>query len=193
MEKKILCRAVIEVLGKPREHVESVMQGYVEKIIKDETYNVLRKDFAEAKKQESEMWATFTELEFEMKELTDLTNFCFNYMPSVIEILEPESLVVTSEDFTAYINDLQAKLHNVDMVAKQVKFENDSLKKNMSRLLSNYLVILLGKKEMTSEEMSKYTGVDKAKVEDFLDSLLDKGTVKMKDGVYSLVKEKFDK
>ena len=182
----ILCRTVIEVLGKPRGHIEKVMKEYVEKIKKDENYKVLREDFAEIKKQESELWATFTELEMEIKNVQDLISFCFDYMPSIIEIIKPTKIEMSDKDFSDFFNDLQARLHHVDMVAKQVKLENDGLKVNMGKLLKNYLTVLLRKGGLTLEQLSKFTGVQEGRLGDYLDRLLDKGVVRMEKGVYSL-------
>lgn len=183
----------MEVLGKPKEHVEKALKSYVEKIKKDKRYNVLREEFAEVKEQESELWATFTELEMEMEDIQDLIGFCFDYMPSIVEILRPGKIILSDKDFSDFFNDLQARLHQVDMVAKQVKLENDGLKVNMGKLLRNYLTILLGKAGMTLEQLSKLTGVVEEKLGDYLDKLIDEGMVSMEKGIYALQKEKLGK
>ena len=166
------------------------MKGYIEKIKKDERYKVSREEFAEVKKQESDLWATFTELEMEIKNVQDLISFCFDYMPSIIEVLKPVKITLSDKGFSDFFNDLQARLHQVDMIAKQVKLENDSLKMNMGKLLRNYLTILLGKESLTLEQLSKFTGVVEEKLGDYLDNLIDEGLVKMEKGAYSLNKEK---
>lgn len=193
MRERILCRTVIEVLGKPQEHVEKAMKSYIEKLKKDEKYKIVREEFAELKKQESELWSTFAELEMEVKEMQDLISFCFDYMPSIVEVLKPERMELTDEDFSRFFNDLQARLHQVDMIAKQVKLENDNLKGSMGKLLRNYLVILLGKGDYGLGQLSKFTGVKEDVLGDFLDKLLDEGVVEMEKGVYSLNKEKLRK
>jgi DNA repair exonuclease SbcCD ATPase subunit len=193
MSDKILCRVVIEVLGKPKEHVEKAMQSYIEKIKKDEKLKVLREEFAEVKKQESEFWATFTELEMEIEDVQNLIGFCFDYMPSVVEILNPSKIEMSDKGFSDFFSDLQARLHQVDMVAKQVKMENNSLKMNMGKLLRNYLTILLGKNALTLEQLSRFTGVTKDILGDYLDKLLDEGLVRMENEIYSLNQEKLKK
>lgn len=190
MSDKILCRVVVEVLGKPKEHVERVIKGYIEKIKKDEKYTVLREEFAEVKKQESDLWATFAELEMELGNIQDLISFCFDYMPSTLEVLKPVEISLSDKGFSDFFNDLQARLHQVDMIAKQVKMENDSLKINMGRLLRNYLTVLLGKGNSTLEQLSRLTGVAEEKLGDYLDNLVDEGVIEMDKGVYSLSKEK---
>ena len=185
MEKNISFRTIIEVLGKPKEHIEETIKGYVDKLKKDEKYQVDSVEFAEIKKQEKdELWATFAEIEVKTEKIENLIEFCFNFMPSLIEIIEPPEMQLKDQDISSFLNDLQARLHQVDMVAKQLKMENDYLKKNMQGLLKNYIQILLSKKGLTSEQLSTLTGVNKEKLEDYLDVLIDERKIDLKDGVY---------
>ena len=148
-------------------------------------------DIAKLKKQDDqELWMTFAEVEVKTEKLDHLTSFSFDYMPSLIEILEPAELALKDAEVSSFLNDLQAKLHQVDMVAKQLRLENDFLKKNTRNLLRNYLTILLRKGGgMTSTQLSTLTGVEQDKLEDYLDSLIDQGQVDLKKGVY-FMKEK---
>ncbi len=189
MEKNIIFRAVIEVLGKPKEHVDKSLKGFINQLKENEEYSVISEDYAEIKKQEEqELWMGFAELEIKTAKIEQLTAFCFNYMPSLIEIIEPKELSISERDFSSFINDLQSKLHTVDMVAKQIKMENDHLKKNMAALMQNYLMVLLAKEAMTAEQISKLTGVKQDKLEDYLDILIDKEKVDLKEGRYHLKK-----
>ena len=190
MAKNILFRTVIEILGKPQEHVDKSLKNFVIKLKEDQDYEVITEDYAELKKQdESELWAGFAEMEVKTDKVDHLIKFCFDYMPSIIEVIEPKELKFSDMDVSHFLNDLQARLHQVDMVAKQVKFENDQLKKTTSGLLKNYLFVLLSKSNLSSEQLSKLTGVNKEKLEDFLDSLIDDGKVGLKEGIYFAKKE----
>ena len=190
MENDILFRAIIEVLGKPKEHIEKSLKEYLDNLKNNKNYKVISQEIAEVKKQEGqELWVVFAELEVKTNQVDSLISFCFDYMPSVIEILEPQKLSLSDLEISQFLNDLQGKLHHVDMVAKQVKLENDYLKKNMGSLLRNYVLLLLSKQSLTSEQLSRLTGVDKDKLEDFLDQLIDKEKIDLKEGVYYL-KEK---
>ncbi len=191
MEKKILFRAIIEVLGKPEGHVKETLHAYVESFQQHPRYQVMRADFSELKKQEKEeLWAAFAELEAWTEKMEDLTFFCLDYMPSLIEVIEPEELVLSDAQLSRFLNDLQAKLHQVDMLAKQVKMENDILRRNLGALLGNYITILLSNQNLVSEQLSKLTGMDKDKLEDFLDQLIDQGKVDLKEGIYFLPPKK---
>ncbi len=190
MEKKILFRAVIEVLGKPQEHVEKSIREYVEKLKGSKEFEVVSEEFAEIKKQDKgELWATFAELEIRTDKIDNLTGFCFDYMPSLIEVIEPTEMKVSDQEFSSFLNDLQAKLHQIDMFAKQMRVENSHLRRNMGGLLKNYLTVLLSKGNLSSKQLAGLTGINEEKLGDFLDQLIDSGKVELKDGIYSLKKD----
>ncbi len=187
MEQKILFRAIIEVLGKPKEHVDASLKGYLQKLKEDGRYQVLEEDLADLKQhEESDLWMAFAELEIKTKSVVDIIDFCFDYMPSLIEILEPDELKISGLDVSTFLNDLQAKLHGVDMLAKQLKMENQLLHKSLGAMLSNYITVLLQKTNLTAEQLGKLTGVNQDMLEDFLDKLIDEGKIDMKEGIYFL-------
>ena len=183
--QEIAFRAVVEVLGKPQQHVESSLKNYVNKLKEDENYTILREEFANAKQQEDQdLWAVFAELEIKTSSVEKIIMFCFEYMPSVLEIITPKNLSLESEQITVFLNELQAKLHQVDMVAKQLKIENNHLGRNMGFLLKNYVAVILSTSNLDAEQLSKLTGVHKDALEDFLDQLIDEGKIDMKEGIY---------
>jgi len=189
MEKEIIFRTVIEVLGKPEEHVKKALKEYLEQIRTNQDYQIINEEIAEAKKQEEqELWAIFAELEIKTNNIINITKFCFDYMPSIIEIIKPKEVIFNQEELSGTLNDLQAKLHQVDMVAKQIKMERDLYRKSVSHLLGNYVTLLLTKSNLNSEQISKLTGVDKDKLEDFLDILIDQGKIDLKEGIYYIKK-----
>ena len=185
----IVFRAVIEVLGKPQEHVDQSLQDYIQHLKESKQYKVVRTELAPSRQQEGlELWAAFAEVEVQATKLEDLTAFCFEYMPSLIEILEPKDLHFNYSQLSEFLNDLQIRLHEIDMIAKQVKTENDALRKNLGGLLKNYIQILLNNGNLDSAHLSSMTGVSKDTLEDFLDQLIDQGVIDMKEGIYFLQK-----
>lgn len=190
MEQVILFRAILEVLGKPKEHVESSLKSFLQKLKGDSSYKIVHEEAAEIKKQENnEFWATFVELEIKTSDINKLVHFCFEYMPSLIEIIEPKKVSLSDTELSFFLNDLQARLHHVDMLAKHVKMENDHFQRNMAGLLQNYVTLLLKKGSLSSPTLSQLTGVDKDKLEDFLDHMIDDGRIDMKEGIYFLTEK----
>ena len=182
---KIHFRAVIEVLGKPKEHVETAIKNYLEKMKSDELFEVTNEEIAELKKQDQEeLWAAFAELDIKTERIDHIIKFCFEYMPSMIEIIEPKEFQLSDVNISKFLNDLQARLHHVDMLAKHTKMENDHLKRNAGSLLKNYIQVLLSKSNLTGDQLSKLTGIEKSRLEDFLDQLIDEGKIDLKEDIY---------
>jgi len=185
----IQCRIVLEIVGKPKEHVEKTINGVIEKIKKEKDMKVLDAHIAEVQKRETgakeegmikEMWATFAEVEIIFKNLIKMTYFCFEYMPASIEILEPQKMNLEAINLSEFFNDLQLRLHQVTMVAKQLNSKSMFLENNLQGLLNNFILVALATgHEMSAEQLSKITGVEKERMEDFLDKLIDEGKVEM--------------
>ena len=127
---KILARVVIEVAGFPKEHIEQVMEKIVGKI--KEGFEVVKSEIFESvelKDKLSGFWSIFTEIELKFEDINVITVFCFEYMPSSIEILDPEELKFQSTEIAGFLNDLLARLHKYDMVVKNLQAENMVMKK----------------------------------------------------------------
>tara|TARA_Y100000034_G_scaffold94375_1_gene114357 strand:+ start:884 stop:1255 length:372 start_codon:yes stop_codon:yes gene_type:complete len=119
-------KAIIEVAGAPKEHIENVIKEIVEKIKNEK--DIERFKIFEAQEKDK-MFFTFTEIELNFKNFEEISGFCFDYFPSSIEILE-ENVDVKREELENTLNDLLAKLHQYDMDLKNLKAENIMLKKN---------------------------------------------------------------
>jgi len=185
-QEHIRYKTIIEVLGKPKEHVEKTIREYVEKINNDPNLVILNKTFSDAKEQ-GKMWSIFTELEMVVKGIKKLISFCFDYMPSSIDIIKPDKAVFMNKDVSDFLNDLQAKLHDVDMVAKTLRAENDFLKRNMSISFRNSISVLLKIREMTLDDLSDFTGINKDELKPLLENLIKEEKVKIEEGKYKLV------
>lgn len=187
-EKKelIRCRAILEVLGKPKEHVEKTIKLLVEKIKEDPEISVLNEKYADIKPQGKTMFSTFVELEMVIKGISTLTGFCFDFMPSSIDIEKPEQLTMKNRDISNIFNDMQSKLHNVDMVAKTLRAERDFLKRNLNTMIMNIITILIKMNKNTKEELSKFTGINEEELEKHLEKLTQEGKIKKEEDIYQL-------
>jgi len=179
-------KTIIEVLGKPKEHVEKALNEYLEKIKETEDFAVVKEDVAPAKEQ-GNMFSAFVEMEVVVKIVPVLIGFCFDYMPSSIEVLKPEELKIKNTDISNFLNDLQAKLHGIDMIAKKLKNENDFLRRNLNVSLQNVISIILSvKKSASKEELMKLTGISEKEIDGFLDLLIKEEKIKKEDNLYTL-------
>ncbi|MBI4452914.1 hypothetical protein HY637_05780 [Candidatus Woesearchaeota archaeon] len=181
----IRCRTIIEVLGKPKEHVENSIKEYVDHIKEDPELVVLSEDYSGLREQ-GKLWSQFVELDLVIKGTSKLISFCFEYMPSSLEVMKPESLSLSSTETSRFLNDLQARLHGVDMVVKQLKAENDFLRINMNAVIHNAVLICLKVSKLTLEQLSQITGVDIKELEIFVEKLLKENKIKKENELYCL-------
>ena len=91
------------------------------------------------------------------------------------------------------LNDLQARLHTVDMIVKQQKNENEFLKKNLNKSVSNVILISLVSGSLDKEKLSKVTGIHDKELEILLDKLIKENKISKENELYSLVIRKEDK
>jgi len=190
-EGYIHSRIVIELVGKPKEHIEKTLRVIIDKIKENKNIEVVSKDIAEAKELEKQkgFFSIFTELELLLSNLPVLVGFCFDYMPSSVEILAPEEIRLKARELGGFLNDLQAKLHRTDMAIKQLGMENQFLKNNVNKLLKNIITILLLKKGRKSEELAKVIGFKPEDLQVFLESMIKEKKLKKEGDLYLIVKK----
>jgi len=182
---------IIELVGKPKEHVEGAIKLYLEKIENNSEIEVLKKDISEIKemKEAKGFFGSFIELEILIKDFPTLAGFCFDYMPSSIEIIAPKEFKIKESELSTFFNDLQGKLHSLDAFAKRLNQENDFIKNNLTGLMRNFVSLLLMKTSLDAEQLSKYTGYKKEELEKFLEIMVKESRLKKEDGKYILVKQ----
>ena len=178
-----LARAVVEVAGKPKKHIEDAMNIVIEHLKNENGIKVLESNIHEAQQHE-DIFSTFAEVELELEGFGALLLFCFEYMPSSIEFTEPEELKADSLTLTEIFNDLLARLHQTDMKLKEVNAANIILEKNANALLKRALSLSLKEGEKTIEELSKSVGIIPEQLKPFLDRFAQERIIKKKDDKY---------
>ena len=128
----IKANTIIEIVGKPKEHIIEVMDKAVSLIKTNNSFRYISHstETPHSIPQSDKIFSTFSEFEIEFPDLLSLSGFCFDFMPSSIEIIEPENIKTKSSELKDTLNDLLAKLHQYDMVLKKYILEEQSKKKN---------------------------------------------------------------
>jgi len=156
------------MLGAPKEYIEETLKKYIEKL-KKEGLEITKEQFEEAKQQEK-LFSTFAELEIKFESLQKVLDFCFDSMPSSIEILEPTTLTFETNNLSNFLNDMQARLHDVDMVVKSVRAQKSVLDKNVTAVFNNFILYAC-KEPKTLTELSELCGVKKHELIQFIKNL----------------------
>ena len=187
-KKWVLSRLILQIAGKPKEHIEKTLNALIDDIKKYEQIKLVKSVTEPPEKDEQDIWTTYAELEIVTKNLEVLTEFCMEYMPSSVEILEPENALASASAVTNFLNDFMAKLHDVSMRLKNVNAKNEILNKNAGALLSNLIFLILKNESKSIEEISKQVGVKTDQLKSILDNLVQQGKITEQDGKYSLNK-----
>lgn len=187
-EGEIHARIIIEILGKPKEHVEKIIKEVSEKLKSQKDVSVVKEEIAEIKEQ-GKLFSSFIESEIWVKGTAGLLDICFDFLPSSVEILDPETIPFHTNELSGFLNDLQARLHNVEMVARNLKSENTLLKNNDSALVRNIIGIAINLGADTLNPMSKKVGIPTADLEKFLNMMVNEGTLRKEKDKYILTRE----
>jgi len=204
MSEKILCRAIVEVIGKPKEHVEKAVNMIAEKAAELEGLKIEKKEIAPVKSlkdekltkteekiqgQHGELFTSFAEIEFRADNIDVIASFCFDFLPASLEITEPSKIQADIQDISKLMNDVLGKIHNVDHVLKKLNFENSALRKNSQLLLRNMIMVSLKLKEQNLNELSKSIGIPGDQLEPFLYALIEDKFIKKEDSIYKINKK----
>lgn len=127
MELKI--RVIIEILGSPKEHVERIINQVMEELEKKDI-KILKKEISKPKTVEK-FFSSFADVEFTCEGVEKLMDICFDFMPSVVEIIEPEEMRFDAKKMEDFLNDLLAKLHKQSMITRNLHAENVLMKKQL--------------------------------------------------------------
>ncbi|MFZ5955815.1 MAG: hypothetical protein ACOYT4_05300 [Nanoarchaeota archaeon] len=171
-EKKVSAIIIVEVAGRPAEHIKEALKNHVEQLKFDKNIEVISVEIREPKRIEieEEMYSCFAEVEIKVTNFTKLLEIIFDYMPSSIQILEPEELNFNLNDATAFTNDLAGRLHKYDEIAKiaqmqtqqiLAKFQQDQVL--MSEKLKECVKENLDNAEIKKDKMKKKSCKKKTK------------------------------
>jgi len=184
-EGHILARIIIEVVGKPKEHVENSLKIAIKKIKEQKNIILKEGDLYKAKEKEG-LWSTFSELELLFKDAGSLVGFCFDYVPSSVEILEPKGLKFDTNELSNLINDFLAKLHQIGVSLKKLNAENQILNKNATALLRNMLVVSLKDKNKTLKEIADFIAIPEEQLKPFIEAMVKNNLIKKEGDKYKI-------
>ena len=137
-DQKLLANVVLEIVGSPKEHVDETLKFVINKIKEEKGIKVTRQEVGNAENIEvgniKSLFSAFVELDVEFNSVARLLNFCFDFMPSSVEVLEPEELSLDFHKFSSFLNDLLAQLHKYDMALKNTNAKNILLQRELEKL-----------------------------------------------------------
>ncbi len=134
--KGIRVLMIIEVIGRPPEHLTETLNNMIEQIDSENGIRVKDKKINEPilMKDEKDFYTSFAEIEVEAGEIMNVVGLIFKYMPSHVEIIHPEFIALKNNSWSEILNELTRRLHGYDEVARIIQFEKSVLEKKVMAL-----------------------------------------------------------
>lgn len=156
MTKEITALMIVEMMGRPKEHLIEMLDKHISKLSDIKNIKLISKKISDAKKvdEEKDMYSCYAEVEVEVPDLPTLTSIVFDFMPSSIEIVDPSNLEMNCQDATMLLNDLTTKLHRYDEIAKLAQLKIYEL----TNALQKYSQIQIVPNIKSEESKSKKKG-----------------------------------
>lgn len=184
-EGYIHTKLIIEMVGAPKDHFQTVINSLIEKITAE--FDLVSHEVEDLEEKDG-LYHTFIETELLFKDMEVLFQFCFDYMPSNVEILAPSKFILDSPRFSNIANDLLAKIHHMDDVLKHMQADNQLLKKSSTTLFKNMVLVALAPGPKGIEDLVKLTGIKKEQLEPLLEKMIGEKLIKKEGTIYSFIK-----
>ncbi|MFB6246160.1 MAG: hypothetical protein ABEI74_01035 [Candidatus Pacearchaeota archaeon] len=135
-DKEIKATIILETIGKPKEYLTETLNGMVDNIGQQKGIEVKNQDVKDPQEMEKKpgFFSTFAEVEIEAEQILNMAMILFQFMPSNIEIHEPEKLTLSNNDLNEMFNALAKRLHAYDEVSKILQNENQKMLKRLEEL-----------------------------------------------------------
>jgi len=135
-EQEIRAIIIIEIAGRPPEHVKQSLETHTATLKKVKGVEVINEQISEPKKLEkgNEVYTCFSEIEIKCESFSKLIDIIFDFMPSSIEIIQPSSINFNMQQATSFINTLAGRLHRYDEIAKIAQLQNQQLASKIKEL-----------------------------------------------------------
>jgi len=128
---------IIEVIGKPPEHLTETLNKMINQIDEEKGVNVKEKKVNEPvlMKDQKDFYTSFAEVGIEVEEILELAMLMFKYMPAHIEIISPELIALTNNGWNEILNELARRLHGYDEIARIIQVEKNILEKKLKECM----------------------------------------------------------
>ena len=125
--KKLRVQIVLEILGRPAENVKEALNTLVVRLGSEPGVKIISKNyhdpiFVEGAK---DLYTAFAEVSLELDTIDNYFGIMFAYMPSNIELINPEEITLSNQDLNQLAGKLIQRLHDYDAITKKMIYERD--------------------------------------------------------------------
>ncbi|OIO81788.1 hypothetical protein AUJ84_00120 [Candidatus Pacearchaeota archaeon CG1_02_32_132] len=134
--EKIEARVIMEMMGRPAEHLSETLNTFVVKMGSEEGIKITNKKYHPPKEVEAgkDLYTAFAEVELEFDSIEKILLVIYLYSPSNIEVISPENLKISNDNLNSFFNSLLERIHNQGGLLKRAVTERDILIKQIEYL-----------------------------------------------------------
>jgi hypothetical protein len=138
--EKLHANMVLEILGKPKENVVEALNTLVVKMGAEKGVKTLEKKYHDPipAVDSNDMFTSFAEVSMEFDSVNNFFGICFAYMPSHVELVNPEKIILTNSDLNDMGNKLVSRLHEYDSITKKALIERDFMAKELNKVAPEF-------------------------------------------------------
>lgn len=180
---EIQCIVTLQVVGKPKEHVEASMEKYLDLVDKEKAITVINIEEGDAEELEEEegFFSAFAEIEMLVPGIDALTQIAFNLSPANIEILEPQEFEFEGRHLQLWLNDLLTMIHGISTGLRGERQRAAHFSKALLQISKNFISVLLAAGAKDEDTLQKLTGLEGQPLQRALEKMQEDGTI-TKDG-----------
>lgn len=180
---EIQCIITLQVVGKPKEHVEDSMEKYLDLVDKEKAITVINIEEGDAEELEEEdgFFSAFAEIEMLVPGVDALTQIAFNLSPANIEILEPQEFEFAGRHLQLWLNDLLTRIHEVGTGLRGERQRAAHFSKALLQISKNFISVLLASGAKDEAALARMTGLEGQPLQRALEKMQEDGTIS-KDG-----------
>lgn len=125
--EKLQAQLIIEILGRPPEHIKEALQTIILRMNAEEGVKVLEKTIHEPKPVENskDLYTTFADILIELNSVEDYINILFTYLPAHADLIYPESIEIRNDMLNIIGNKILQRIHEYDAITKNIVVERD--------------------------------------------------------------------
>jgi len=135
--KKIRAALIVEVVGRPKEHVTQTLEDITKKMGEEKGVEIKEKTIHDPVelKDHKDLYTTYVEIEVELEGILQLVVLMFKYMPSHLEVISPEKIALSNNEWGDILTAITRNLHQYDEVTRVLQNEKFILEKKLKEFL----------------------------------------------------------
>ncbi len=136
--KEITAALIFDIIGTPPEHLTETLNLLIDEMNKEKGVKVTTRKVNEPvlMKDQTDFYTSFAEVEITAEHISGIVSLMFKYMPANVEIISPEHISISNNNFSDVLSEITRRLHSYDEVVRIMQVEKNILEKKLRELLS---------------------------------------------------------